>query len=58
MPDQSDETLHQGWQVVYESNDQSEATERMRVPGGWLYRDAVTTFLAGDRDINVVFVPD
>jgi hypothetical protein len=57
MTDQSDETLHQGWQLVYQSN-QNEATERMRVPGGWLYRDSVTTFLAGDKDINVVFVPD
>jgi hypothetical protein len=52
MTDYGDET----WGVVV-ANDGSGTTERLRVPGGWIYRPVKF----GERDavaLALVFVPD
>ena len=47
--------LHE-WEVVCHTSDFNHATARMRVPGGWLYRDRVSS--GTSEYFNMVFVPD
>jgi len=64
MANQSDKALHQGWETIYNNPDHTQAAERMRVAGGWLYRDLVRlvgpsgSHKDGKDHVNVVFVPD
>ena len=48
------------WEIVVsdKSNDQTDVTERLRVPGGFIYR---SVFWGGDRcceTVAMVFVPE
>ena len=44
--------MHSGWELAHENP--YEITERMEVPGGWLYRNRAK---ASDKIVHLVFVP-
>jgi hypothetical protein len=49
------------WEKVYDANTRElDVTDRLRVPGGWLYRTTVSTDEFGSAPIEVVmvFVPE
>lgn len=48
------EVLHR-WETVTE--DRRQKTERMRVPGGWLYAHSFVCTPEGDTGCSVAFVP-
>jgi hypothetical protein len=52
---QTTTATQEGWQVVTEKT-RDERTERLQVPGGWLYRDSVMRKSA--IHVTTVFVPE
>lgn len=47
----------EGWEMVYENEDDDDSLLRVAVPGGWIYRSVTHHGDDGGLWDNVVFVP-
>jgi len=61
--DQLNSIIHGRWQIVLESDTRGgmlswDRMERLRVPGGWIYRNTVDLDHNGNDKVNLVFVPE
>ena len=62
----AEDTAAPGWEVVNQQNpsilfvpSKGRVTERMRVPGGWIYQTTIVTIgVAGGVSTAMTFVPD
>jgi len=46
------------WKIVTRSDDYLDCLQRLKVPGGWLYRSSQTSSIEGESTESMVFVPD